>query len=231
MAGTKAIQALLSLPSSTVFVGSLALFIAFRAIVVVYRLCFHPLCPVPGPKLAAASSLYIRYYEVFGGGGLTHFLPDLHKVYSTFSRLFTWKLLTTADSRVIRIAPNHVHTNDIETYKRSAPASPFRSKYTNTVTRVFTSKAEFHKCDQFYHSSQGVDTILTTTDPHQHRVMRNAMLPLFTPRDMNPTFHIGKTHVTKVAQTMAREGKGGKPLDLLMYLRAMTVSPPLSAPY
>lgn len=56
--------------------------------------------------------------------------------------------------------------------------------------------------------------------------MRNAMLPLFTPRDMSSTFYIGKTHVTKVAQTMAREGKDGKPLDLLMYLKTMTVSPP-----
>lgn len=98
MAGIKAIQALLSLPGSTVFVGSLVLFIAFRAIVVLYRLCFHPLCSVPGPRLAAASSLYIRYYEVFGGGGLTHFLSDIHEVYSTFT-LLSLSVCTSNDCR------------------------------------------------------------------------------------------------------------------------------------
>lgn len=72
----------ISLSGSTIFAGALALLVISRVVVVLYRLYFHPLCSVPGPKLAAATSLYLRYHEVAGGGGITQSLPYLHKKYS-----------------------------------------------------------------------------------------------------------------------------------------------------
>jgi len=48
------------------------------------------------------------------------------------------------------------------------------------------------------------------------------MLPLFTPRDMTRIFLIGRDHITKVAQVMSRQGRDGRLLDLLVYLRALT---------
>ncbi|OJJ88185.1 cytochrome P450 [Aspergillus glaucus CBS 516.65] len=182
----------MSLSESAIITTAVTLAAILRAGVVLYRLYFHPLCCVPGPKLAGATSLHLRYYEVVEGGGITKLLPHLHKEYN---------------SPVIRIAPNHVHINDIEAYKRA-----------------FTTKPSFRKCPDFYKSAQGVDTILTTTDPQRHRVMRNAMLPLFTLKDMTRTFLIGRNHITKVAQVMAHQGRAGQLLDLLVYLRALTAN-------
>lgn len=62
--------------------------------------------------------------------------------------------------------------------------------------------------------------------------MRNAMLPLFTPRDMTRIFLIGRDHITKVAHAMKRQAQNGQALDLLVYLRALTgcyLSPRLSS--
>lgn len=77
----------MNVSGSTVFAGALALAAIFRAGVVLYRLYFHPLCCVPGPRLAGATSLYLRYYEVVEGGGITKLLPHLHKNYSMFASI------------------------------------------------------------------------------------------------------------------------------------------------
>lgn len=74
----------ISLSGYTILSTAVVLTAIFRATVVLYRLYFHPLCCVPGPGLAGATSLYLRYYEVVKGGGITKLLPHLHKKYSTF---------------------------------------------------------------------------------------------------------------------------------------------------
>ena len=51
------------------------------ATLVVYRLYFHPLSPFPGPRLAAATSWYECYYEVFKDGSYVQQLPRLHAQY------------------------------------------------------------------------------------------------------------------------------------------------------
>lgn len=58
--------------------------------VVVYRLFFHPLANIPGPKLAGISTLYLAWHA---RQGKSHqFQPALHKKYG----------------RIVRIAPNQV---------------------------------------------------------------------------------------------------------------------------
>ena len=54
---------------------------AYRASVIIYRLYFHPLAHFPGPRLAAASTLYRAYYQCWKDGKLLHKTTQLHKVY------------------------------------------------------------------------------------------------------------------------------------------------------
>ena len=56
-------------------------FIVYRFYVVIYRLFFHPLAKIPGPKLAAATTLYESYYDFFKGGTFTFRVRNLHKEY------------------------------------------------------------------------------------------------------------------------------------------------------
>ncbi|PWY70840.1 putative benzoate 4-monooxygenase cytochrome P450 [Aspergillus sclerotioniger CBS 115572] len=61
-----------------------------------YRLYFHPLRHIPGPRLAAITHLYDFYYNVYHEGKLIFQIEELHKIYGP----------------IIRIAPDEVHISD-----------------------------------------------------------------------------------------------------------------------
>ncbi|KAH7384477.1 cytochrome P450 [Pyrenochaeta sp. MPI-SDFR-AT-0127] len=67
----------------------------------IYRLYFHPLASFPGPKLAAATTLWNAYYDILTPGLIKH-LPELHKKYGP----------------IIRIQPNELHVADLEGYNQ-----------------------------------------------------------------------------------------------------------------
>ena len=59
----------------------------FPVLVLVYllrvlrRVYYHPLARFPGPKIAAATNLYCRYYDLILDGSFVKELPGLHKTY------------------------------------------------------------------------------------------------------------------------------------------------------
>ena len=60
---------------------------------VIYRLFFHPLSKVPGPKLAAVSRLYDFYYDCVRGGKFVFKIEELHKQFGkrdTVTSVFSW---------------------------------------------------------------------------------------------------------------------------------------------
>lgn len=63
------------------FIVSLILLLIFQIPRIIYRLWLHPLAEFPGPKLAAATSLYAAYYSLVKGGAYTEKLPELHRKY------------------------------------------------------------------------------------------------------------------------------------------------------
>ncbi|OAL28004.1 hypothetical protein AYO20_09626 [Fonsecaea nubica] len=66
------------------------------ATLVIYRLFFHPLSKIPGPKAAAISRLYDFYYDCIQGGKFVFKIEDLHKQYGP----------------IVRVGPNEVHIHD-----------------------------------------------------------------------------------------------------------------------
>ncbi len=66
---------------STVLLSVLSLGLTYQVCTVFYRLYLHPLADFPGPKLAAASSIYRFYYDVILGGEMLSQLERLHSVY------------------------------------------------------------------------------------------------------------------------------------------------------
>lgn len=57
--------------------------VAYYALILVYRLYFHPLAKFPGPKLAAATSWYLAYYDIWvaPGAQVMFELRRLHRIY------------------------------------------------------------------------------------------------------------------------------------------------------
>ena len=56
---------------------------------VVYRIYLHPLARYPGPKLAAATSWYATYYEVWKDGEFVEHIEDLHRRYGAPHIIFS----------------------------------------------------------------------------------------------------------------------------------------------
>ncbi|KIV99166.1 uncharacterized protein PV09_09120 [Verruconis gallopava] len=71
------------------------LFLKFVA-TTVYRLTLHPLAKIPGPKLAAATWWYERYFDLYLGAQFFKQIGKLHEQYGP----------------IVRINPNEVHVND-----------------------------------------------------------------------------------------------------------------------
>jgi cytochrome P450 len=66
----------------------------------IYRLYFHPLSKIPGPKLAAISHLYEFYYDVIKGGMFLFRIEKIHEQYGP----------------IVRINPREIHIKDPSFY-------------------------------------------------------------------------------------------------------------------
>ncbi|KAJ3492973.1 hypothetical protein NLJ89_g11123 [Agrocybe chaxingu] len=86
-------------PSTVAWVAfaALPLFIVGRAL---YRLYFHPLSSIPGPRRAAVSTLYRAYYDIIRDGEWVLHLESLHAKYGA----------------VVRVGPNELHFSDPRAY-------------------------------------------------------------------------------------------------------------------
>lgn len=88
---------------------------------ILYRLYLHPLSGIPGPPLAAMTSWYETYYDLFKapGGQYWNKLDELHKEYGP----------------IIRINPDEVQIHDPEFYTQIyAGGSTKRHRYARSVS-------------------------------------------------------------------------------------------------
>ncbi len=90
----------------------LAILLLWRLGVIIYRIFFHPLKGFPGPPIAAASTLYRAYFQVFMDGGHIEQFTKLHVKYGTSCNLAFARRDSSKShfsiGPVIRIAPNKV---------------------------------------------------------------------------------------------------------------------------
>jgi hypothetical protein len=66
----------------------LALIVALTLATVIYRLYFHPLAKVPGPKFAAVTWLHEFYFDIIKGGQGVFELQRLHAIYGAVNNQF-----------------------------------------------------------------------------------------------------------------------------------------------
>jgi hypothetical protein len=78
---------LLKVKYGSLVIGILCLVIARWIGKIVYRLYFSPLARFPGPKLAAATSLYEFYYDFFKKATFCYEIERMHQVYGELSHI------------------------------------------------------------------------------------------------------------------------------------------------
>ncbi|CAK7200919.1 hypothetical protein SEUCBS139899_003619 [Sporothrix eucalyptigena] len=102
---------------------ALGLFVLYLVGLAVYRLYFHPLAKIPGPKLAAITTWYCAYFDVYLGGQYLWAIRDMHAKYGP----------------VVRIMPDVVHVNDPGFVDKLYTQSPrLRRERAPTVLKMFS---------------------------------------------------------------------------------------------
>jgi cytochrome P450 len=132
-------------------------------VVSIYRLFFHPLSHIPGPKLAALTHGYEFYYDVIKKGTLIWEIQRLHGIYgklrecqthSTTIYSGTSKLTELcAAGPIIRINPREVHILDPEYYEEIYASSGrrrhkdpvFQSQFNVMMSSISAIEAETHR--------------------------------------------------------------------------------------
>ncbi|KLJ11397.1 hypothetical protein EMPG_09702 [Blastomyces silverae] len=114
----------------TIILISAAAAVSYMGAVAIYRIYLHPLSHIPGPRLAAATHLYVFYYNGISGGKLYLQIEKLHRLYGP----------------VIRISPAEIHLSDPENYdriyrdgNRYAKPHSFYNTFLRGSLNVFTS--------------------------------------------------------------------------------------------
>ncbi|KAL2073776.1 hypothetical protein VTL71DRAFT_11102 [Oculimacula yallundae] len=121
---------------SNLVIYSVLTYASYLVTLVIYRLYFHPLSSIPGPKLAAATLLYEFYYDVFHSGSYIWRIRALHAHYGP----------------IIRISPNCIHINDPDFYDvYSGRVGEKRDKYPWAVTHFATPQAMVSTIDHDHH--------------------------------------------------------------------------------
>ena len=67
------------------FIVAYVFFAIWKICLVVYRLCFHPLARIPGPRLAGATQWYEFYYDILKWPGGQYWL-EIDKMHERYGK-------------------------------------------------------------------------------------------------------------------------------------------------
>ncbi|CAG8180386.1 unnamed protein product [Penicillium nalgiovense] len=114
------------------------------------------------------------------------------------------------NSPVVRIGTNHVHIGDPNYYHT-----------------IYNSGTDYHKDHELY-KGLGVDgSILTITDPTEHKQYRSIVSPLFSKQAADNEGPVLSSVLDKAMEPVAQQGKEGKPTVIQRVYRAIAVIRPV----
>ncbi|TGO54960.1 hypothetical protein BCON_0099g00200 [Botryotinia convoluta] len=128
----------------------------------IYRLYFHPLRRIPGPKLAALTWWYEFYFDVIKPGQYVFHIKKLHEEYGIIIAN------STELGPIIRITPDEIHVNDFGVLDTIyAPPSSRRDKYARNLKQLRVP-----------------GSVGSTVSFDVHKKRREALVPFFSKRNL-----------------------------------------------
>ncbi|KAM0253654.1 hypothetical protein ACHAQJ_007166 [Trichoderma viride] len=158
-----------------------------------YRLYFHPLCGIPGPRLAAFTYWYETYYDIFEapGGQYWHKLDELHRIYGP----------------ILRINPDEVQINDPEFYNQIyAGGSIRRHRYLRSVSG---------------NGSPG--SMASAVSHDLHRIRRSSLNPFFSKAAVLRLEERIQSRVRVLCERLSSFQKKGEIIDIGVAMTSLTL--------
>ncbi|KFZ23007.1 hypothetical protein V502_02504 [Pseudogymnoascus sp. VKM F-4520 (FW-2644)] len=131
------------------------------------------------------------YYDVYLGGLMPRHLAELSQKYGP----------------IVRIAPDRVHVNDPEFYKR-----------------LFGPREDFIKAKYYYGNLGITESIVTMQDVKAHRILRNSLNPFFTPQTALDQHPLILEEIKKLLITLRENNKDTSLIDLQRMLGQLFVN-------
>lgn len=169
-------------------VALLLLAILYSFGLVVHRLYFSPIAKFPGPKLAAATHWYQKYFDLVAKRHGGQFLWEIKRMHETYGP-------------IVRITPDELHVDDPdfwpEVYCNNSAARPI------------------DKQEKLRYRFGVPDAIFSTPGGEQHRVRRQAMAGFFSRQRLRESQDRVNHLVDRVSRRISTEYAGqNRILDL-----------------
>jgi cytochrome P450 len=148
---------------------------------VVYRLYFSPLARFPGPKLAAATSWYSKYFDLIAKGHGGQFPQEIKRMHAKYGP-------------IVRIAPDELHVDDPEYWQEV---------YCNN-----SAARPIDKQEKLTHRFGLPDAIFSTAGAELHRSRRQAMAGFFSRQRLRDTQSRVNQLNERVSQRLSKEYAG-----------------------
>jgi cytochrome P450 len=148
---------------------------------VVYRLFLSPLAKFPGPKLAAATHLYQKYFDLLAkrhGGQFPMEIKRMHEKYGP----------------IVRIAPDELHIDDPE--------------YWQEVYCSNSAKRPTDKPFKAQHRFGLPDATFSTPEAEVHRLRRQAIAPFFSRQHLRESQDRINQLVERMSERIMKEYAG-----------------------
>lgn len=158
---------------------------------VVSRLYFSPLSKFPGPKLAALTTWYEAWYDLFSkkhggrGGQFAFRIKWMHEQYGP----------------IVRVGPNELHIDDAdyynEVYSNASPSKPI------------------DKLEKYKHRFGMPEATISTVESEKHRIRRAAISPFFSKARIGTLGGILLEITERISHRLATEYSGtGRVVDV-----------------
>ena len=163
-----------------------------------YRLALSPLAGVPGPKLAAVTTLYAAFYDIFYPAQYVFKIKSLHQQYGKLASVRARFITDPYVGPIIRVAPHEVHVNDVEYLDPIYnPTTRKRNKYLPNLKGL--------PLDQSMGAAKNWEI---------HRMRREAVNPFFSHAKVLNTEELLRVKIQEFCHTIDGFVGSGKSLNL-----------------